>query len=49
MRFFGGLTAKETSTVVGLPVSDVRRDLRLAQAWIEREMRRNGVSAVIHA
>lgn len=50
MRFFGGLTAEETSTVTGLPVSDVRRELRLAQAWIEREMRRRGApTAVVHA
>lgn len=44
MRFFGGLTAEETSAVTGLPVPDVRRELRLAQAWIEREMRRRGAA-----
>ena len=49
MRFFGGLTAEETSTVTGLPVVDVRRELRLAQAWIEREMRRKGVTGVGHS
>jgi RNA polymerase sigma-70 factor, ECF subfamily len=42
MRFFGGLTAEETSAALGLPVPDVRRELRLAQAWIEREMGRRG-------
>jgi RNA polymerase sigma factor (TIGR02999 family) len=40
MRFFGGLTADETSAALGLPVPEVRRELRLAQAWIEREMGR---------
>jgi RNA polymerase sigma factor (TIGR02999 family) len=49
MRFFGGLTAEETSTVTGLPVPDVRRELRLAQAWIEREMRRKGAIGVVHS
>jgi RNA polymerase sigma factor (TIGR02999 family) len=49
MRFFGGLTAEETSTVTGLPVPDVRRELRLAQAWIEREMRRRGATGVVHS
>src|SRR5947208_16494879 len=43
MRFFGGLTAEESSTALGMPVADVRRQLRLAQAWIEREMRRKAV------
>jgi RNA polymerase sigma factor (TIGR02999 family) len=43
MRFFGGLTAEETSAALGLPVPDVRRELRLAQAWIEREMGRRRV------
>ena len=49
MRFFGGLTAEETSAVVGSPVNVVRRDLRLAQAWIEREMQRRGATAELHA
>ena len=40
MRFFGGLTAEETSAALGLPIPEVRRELRLAQAWIEREMGR---------
>jgi RNA polymerase sigma factor (TIGR02999 family) len=38
MRFFGGLTAEESATVLGLPVNDVRRDLRVAQAWLQREL-----------
>jgi RNA polymerase sigma factor (TIGR02999 family) len=42
MRFFGGLTAEESSTALSLPVPEVRRELRLAQAWIEREMGRRG-------
>lgn len=38
MRFFGGLTAEETATALELPVNVVRRDLRVAQAWLHREL-----------
>jgi len=38
MRFFGGLTAEESSTALSLPVHIVRRELRLACAWLRKEM-----------
>jgi RNA polymerase sigma-70 factor (ECF subfamily) len=38
LKYFGGLTAEESAEVLGLPVSVVRRDLRIAQAWLRREM-----------
>ena len=38
MRFFGGLTAEESAAVLELPVNTVRRDLRVAQAWLQREL-----------
>jgi len=38
MRFFGGLTADESADVLGLPVNVVRRELRVAQAWLQREL-----------
>jgi RNA polymerase sigma factor (TIGR02999 family) len=38
MRFFGGLTAEEAAEVVHLPVATVRGQLRLAQAWLQREL-----------
>lgn len=38
MRFFGGLTAEESSNVLDLPVEKVRSELRVAQAWLEREL-----------
>lgn len=38
MRFFGGLTAEESANVLGLPVTAVRRELRVAQAWLQREL-----------
>jgi RNA polymerase sigma factor (TIGR02999 family) len=40
MRYFGGMTAKETAEVLGCSVHVVRNDLRLAQAWLRRERRR---------
>jgi RNA polymerase sigma factor (TIGR02999 family) len=41
MRFFGGLTAEESAEVLKLPVNDVRRGLRVAQAWLQRELDQN--------
>jgi RNA polymerase sigma factor (TIGR02999 family) len=38
MRYFGGMTAEETSIALSIPVHVVRRELRLAQAWLRREL-----------
>ena len=38
MRFFGGMTAEESAMALSLPVHGVRRKLRLAQAWLRKEM-----------
>jgi RNA polymerase sigma factor (TIGR02999 family) len=38
MRYFGGMTAEETAMALSLPVHVVRRELRLAQAWLRREI-----------
>lgn len=43
MRFFGGLTAEESAAVFDLPVNTVRRDLRVAQAWLQRELDQGAV------
>lgn len=40
MRFFGGLTAEESAEALGLTPPVVRRELRMAQAWLERELER---------
>jgi RNA polymerase sigma-70 factor, ECF subfamily len=40
MRFFGGLTAEDSAEVLNLPVNTVRRQLRLAQAWLQLELDR---------
>jgi len=38
MRYFGGMTAEESATALEMPVHTVRRELRLAQAWLHKEM-----------
>ena len=38
MRYFGGMTAEETASALRLPVHVVRRDLRLAEAWLRKEI-----------
>ena len=38
MRYFGGMTAEETAKVLSISVHVVRRELRLAQAWLHKEM-----------
>ncbi len=38
MRYFGGMTAEESATVLSLSVHVVRRELRLAQAFLHKEM-----------
>jgi len=43
MRHFAGMTAEESSAALDVPVHRVRRELRLAQAWVRREM--SGVEA----
>jgi RNA polymerase sigma factor (TIGR02999 family) len=40
MRYFGGLTAGEISSVLGISTQSVNRDWSLAKAWLAREMTR---------
>ena len=40
MRYFGGMTAEETAEALGRSVHVVRHDLRLAQAWLRRQLSR---------
>jgi len=40
MRYFGGMTAEESAEVLGRSVHVVRHDLRLAHAWLRRELTR---------
>jgi RNA polymerase sigma factor (sigma-70 family) len=41
-RFFGGLTQREIAEVLGVSEPTVRRDWRLARAWLSRELRASG-------
>jgi RNA polymerase sigma-70 factor, ECF subfamily len=44
MRFFGGLTAEESADLLNLPVEKVRAELRVAQAWLRRELDREAAT-----
>jgi RNA polymerase sigma-70 factor (ECF subfamily) len=45
MRFFGGLTAEESAEVLNIPVEKVRAELRVAQAWLKRDLDRRDAVA----
>jgi RNA polymerase sigma-70 factor (ECF subfamily) len=38
LKYFGGLTTEEISEVTGVSAATVGRDLRLAHAWLHREI-----------
>src|SRR5262245_18783169 len=38
MRYFGGMTAEESAAALSISVHVVRHELRLAQAWLHKEM-----------
>ncbi len=38
LRFFGGLSLEEAAAVMQLSVSTVRRDWRIAQAWLHQQL-----------
>jgi len=38
MRYFGGMTDEESAAVLSISVHVVRRQLRLAQAWLHKEL-----------
>ena len=39
LRYFGGLSMDEIAQTLDISVVTVRRDLRMAEAWLHREMR----------
>jgi len=43
LRFFGGLSVKETAAVLRVSDETVKRDWRLAKLWLLRELRRGEV------
>lgn len=38
MRYFGGMTAEDCALTLSIPVHVVRRELRLARAWLRKQM-----------
>jgi RNA polymerase sigma factor (TIGR02999 family) len=38
LKFFGGMTTEEISSVLGISVATVGRELRVGQAWLRREL-----------
>lgn len=42
LRFFGGFSIEETAGVLGVSVSTVKRDWRMAKAWLHQELEKEG-------
>ncbi len=42
LRFFGGLSVEETAEVLAISPRTVKREWSLAQAWLHREISKNG-------
>lgn len=40
LRYFGGLSMEEIAEVTGLSVATIRRDLRMAEAWLGRQIQK---------
>lgn len=38
LRYFGGLSLEETADVLGVSVATIGHEMRLARAWLRREM-----------
>jgi RNA polymerase sigma factor (TIGR02999 family) len=38
MRYFGGMSAEECADALAIPAAKIRRELRLARAWLHREL-----------
>jgi RNA polymerase sigma factor (TIGR02999 family) len=41
LRYFGGLSTEETAEVLGVSARTVKREWRMARAWLHREIRRD--------
>jgi RNA polymerase sigma factor (TIGR02999 family) len=42
LRFFGGLSVEETAHVLGVSPRTIKREWRLAKAWLQRELQARG-------
>jgi RNA polymerase sigma factor (sigma-70 family) len=38
LLFFGGLTYDETAQVLGISAATVHRELKMAKAWLQRDL-----------
>jgi DNA-directed RNA polymerase specialized sigma24 family protein len=38
MRYFGGMTREEVAVALAVTVATVKRDLRLGEAWLRRDL-----------
>jgi RNA polymerase sigma-70 factor, ECF subfamily len=38
MRFFGGLSVRETAAALGVSQDTVMRDWKVARVWLQREL-----------
>ena len=38
MRYFGGMTAEDSAALLGVPLHRINRQMKLAQAWLRREL-----------
>lgn len=45
MRYFGGLTIEEVAECLGISTATVKREARIARAWLQREMTSDNPSA----
>ena len=43
LRYFGGMTREEIACALGLSVATIKRDLRLAEAWLRRDLMGSGI------
>ena len=41
LRYFGGLSTEEAAEVLGISARTVKREWRMARAWLHRELRRD--------
>jgi RNA polymerase sigma factor (sigma-70 family) len=44
LRYFGGLTIEETAEALGIAPATVKRDWRVARAWLYRKLGEKGLT-----
>jgi RNA polymerase sigma-70 factor, ECF subfamily len=50
LKYFGGMTAEDSAALLEVPVHKINRQMRLAQAWLRRELEadpQNAISAAL--